>query len=189
MSGCDRAVAIGASAGALDALSSILPKLPADFPAAVLVVVHLPPDRSSLLVELLQERSKLSVTEAEDKEPLEHGRVLVAPPDYHLLVEQSRSIALSSEEPVHFSRPSVDLLFSSAAEAFGRDLVGVVLTGANNDGAAGLRAIEQNGGTALVQRPDLAAASQMPQSALEACVSARALSLDEIATSLLEFGR
>jgi two-component system chemotaxis response regulator CheB len=182
------AVVIGASAGALEALSAILPHLPGDYPLPLLVVVHLPPDRESLMVSLMASRCQVDVREAEDKAPIEAG-VVFAPPDYHLLVEAGGRISLSTEEPVHFSRPSIDVLFETAADAYGAGLIGVVLTGANSDGARGLRAIEDAGGVALAQQPDRAYASAMPRAALAACLRARALSLDEIAAYLIEVAK
>jgi two-component system chemotaxis response regulator CheB len=179
-----RAVAVGASYGALEALSVLLPLLPADYPRPVFVVVHLPPDRESLMVGLLRESCRLTVREAEDKEPIAPGTIYFAPPDYHLLIEPDHRLSLSSEEPVLFSRPSIDVLFESAADVYGAGLVGVVLTGANSDGARGLRAIRQAGGLGLVQRPDTATASAMPRAALAACPDAAALTLDEIAEHL-----
>jgi two-component system chemotaxis response regulator CheB len=178
------AVAVGASAGALEALSAILPGLPADYPLPVFVVVHLPPDRDSLMARLLQDSSRIKVREAEDKEAIEPGTVYLAPPDYHLLIEPDRRLSLSGEEPVLFSRPSIDVMFETAAEAYGPGLVGVVLTGANSDGARGLRAIRAAGGTVLVQRPDAATSSAMPRAALDACPEALALTLQEIAEHL-----
>lgn len=174
------AVVLGASAGAIEALSAVLPGLPRGYPLPVLVVVHLPPDGGTLLPEIFGAKCEVDVKEAEDKEPVAAGTVYIAPPGYHLLVERDRSLSLSSDEPVHYSRPSVDVLFESAADAYGAGLVGVVLTGANADGAAGLRAVAAAGGTCLVQRPDLSLAAAMPQAALAACPGARAMSLGEI---------
>jgi len=178
------AVAVGASAGALEALSVVLPGLPKDFPAPVLVVVHLPPDRKSLMAGLLRDRCRLTVREAEDKESVEPGTVHLAPPDYHLMVEPDGRLSLSSEEPVLFSRPSIDVLFETAAETYGPGLAGVILSGANSDGARGLRAVMDAGGAGLVQRPETALAATMPTSALAACPRALALSLEEIAAAL-----
>ncbi|WP_165246102.1 chemotaxis protein CheB [Paludisphaera soli] len=179
------AVAVGASAGALESLSVILPELPEDYPLPVLVVVHLPPDRKSLMASLLRERCRIAVKEAEDKERIVGGMVYLAPPDYHLMVEEDRRLSLSSEEPVRYSRPSIDVLFETAAEAYGPGLVGIVLSGANSDGARGLRAICDAGGVGLVQSPDQALASAMPHAALLACPEAAAMSLGEIAKHLL----
>jgi two-component system chemotaxis response regulator CheB len=182
------AVVMGASAGALEALSSILPGLPADYPLPIMIVVHVPPDKKSLLAELFDARCRVSVREAEDKEAIVAGTVYFAPPDYHLLVESEKILSLSAEEPVLFSRPSIDVLFESAADAYGEGLVGVILTGANSDGAEGLSAISEAGGRAIVQTPEAAYAGAMPRAAIEACREARILSLDEIAAYLLEIG-
>ena len=147
------AIVIGASAGALEALSNLLPGLPADYRLPILIVVHLPSDTTSLLAELLRARCAIRVREAEDKEPIEPGVAYFAPPDYHLLVEQDKRLSLSDDEPVLFSRPSIDVLFESAADAYGSSLIGVVLTGANSDGAKGLKAVVEAGGAAVVQSP------------------------------------
>ena len=178
------AVVIGASAGALEALSVILPALPAHFPLPVMIVVHVPPDKHSVLAELFQSKSRIAVREAEDKEPIEGGTAYFAPPDYHLLVEADRHLSLSNDEPVHYSRPSIDVLFESAADAYGRRLIGIVLSGANEDGAAGLKAVMAAGGTAIVQNPEEAFAAAMPEAARAMCPSAHVLSLQEIAAYL-----
>ncbi|WP_406698003.1 chemotaxis protein CheB [Singulisphaera sp. Ch08] len=180
------AVVIGASAGAVDALSVILPALPRDYPLPLMVVVHLPADKKSIMVDLFRAKCRLDVREADDKEPIRGATAYFAPPDYHLLVEPDRRLSLSSEEPVHYCRPSIDVLFETAVDAYGAGLLGIILTGANDDGARGLRAVHAAGGTALVQRPDLAYASIMPQAALDACPEARSVSLEEIATYLQE---
>jgi two-component system chemotaxis response regulator CheB len=180
------AVVIGASAGAFEALSIILPALPSDFALPVFVVVHLPSDKRSMLAELFQARCHLPVREAEDKEPIQGGTIYFAPPNYHLLVEVDRSVALSSDEPVLFSRPSIDVLFESAADAYGPALIAVVMTGANGDGAHGLKAIVEAGGRAIVQDPAGAFAPAMPEAAKAACPGARILSLNEIAVYLQE---
>ncbi|GAA5122039.1 chemotaxis protein CheB [Luteolibacter yonseiensis] len=177
-------IVIGASAGAVEALSHILPALPADFPYAVLIVVHIPSDPRSHLASLFAGRCNLRVKEAEDKEPLSPGTIYFAPSDYHLLAESDYRLSLSSDEPVRYSRPSIDVLFESAADAFGDDLTGLILTGSNSDGAKGLRAICDAGGIALVQTPDTADAHEMPLAALKACPGARSLSLSEIPAAL-----
>lgn len=181
-----RAVVIGVSAGGLKALSAILPALPADYPLPVMIVIHLPPDRDSVVAELFDEKCALAVREAEDKEDILPGHVYFAPPDYHLLIEPDYRLSLSSEEPVLFSRPSVDVLFETAADVYGEGLIGVILTGANPDGAAGLKAVMAAGGQALVQRPDLSYASAMPEAALDMCPRAESLSLEQIAEKLRE---
>jgi two-component system chemotaxis response regulator CheB len=178
------AVVIGASAGALEALSVILPMLPAGFSLPLVVVVHVPPDKRSVLAELFQAKCRIPVREAEDKEPIIGGTVYFAPPDYHLLIEMDKSLSLSSDAPVLFSRPSIDVLFESAADAYGAALIAIVLTGANQDGAKGMHAVVEAGGIALVQNPDSAFASAMPQAAIAMCPSARVMSLQAIATYL-----
>ncbi|NHT75773.1 two-component system chemotaxis response regulator CheB [Rhizobium sp. PP-F2F-G38] len=179
-----QAVVIGASAGALEALTIILPALLADFPVPIMLVVHIPGDKRSVLAELFQAKCRIRVMEVEDKEPLVGGTAYFAPPNYHLLVEGNRTLSLSSDEPVMFSRPSIDVLFESAADAFGAALVGIVLTGANHDGARGLRAISDAGGHAVVQDPATAFAAAMPEGAIARCPDARVLPLDAIAAYL-----
>ena len=182
------AVVIGASAGALEALSVILPTLPAGFRLPLIVVVHVPPDKRSMLAELFQAKCRIPVREAEDKEPINPGTVYFAPSDYHLLVETEKSLSLSSDEPVLFSRPSIDVLFESAADAYGSALMAIILTGANQDGAKGMKAVAEAGGVTLVQNPDGAFASAMPEAAIEMCPGARVMSLDAITAYLQEVG-
>ena len=183
------AIAIGASAGAVQALSCILPELPTDYPLAVLVVVHVPPDRTNMLVPLFQAKCRVSVREAEDKAPIEPGVIYFAPSDYHLLVEADRTLSLSADPPALYSRPCIDFLFESAADTYGPALVGVVLTGANQDGAAGLKAIDEAGGFTLVEDPTGAYAPAMPLAALEATPRATAATLADIASYLAGLGR
>lgn len=183
-----QAVVVGASAGAVQALSEILPRLPANYPLPVLTVVHVP-DGPSGLVPLFASKSAIALREPEDKEPIAPATVYIAPPGYHLLVEKDLSIALSTDEPVRFSRPSIDVLFESAADCFGPGLTGIVLTGANDDGARGAAAISRSGGTVLVEDPATAYAPAMPAAALARCANAKSMSLDAIAEHLLELGR
>jgi two-component system, chemotaxis family, protein-glutamate methylesterase/glutaminase len=182
------AIVIGTSAGAFEALSALLPGLAADYPLPIMIVVHLPHDKTSLLAELFRARCKIRVREAEDKEPIEPGVAYFAPPDYHLLVETDRRLSLSGEEPVLYSRPSIDVLFESAADAYGGSLIGVLLTGANSDGSNGLKTVVEAGGVAIVQSPKGAYATAMPEAAIAACPTARILSLNEIALYLREVG-
>jgi len=183
-----KAVAIGASAGAVQALLTILPALPASFSLPVLVVVHVPADRSNVLVPLFQSKCRITVKEAEDKEPIQSGVIYFAPSDYHLLVETDGCLALSTDELVNYSRPSIDVLFESAADFYGDALAGVILTGANHDGAAGLRAVMDVGGVAIVENPDGAYASAMPSAALEATPSATIMNHAQIVTYLSSLG-
>lgn len=186
--GLEGAVAIGGSAGAVQALLQILPALPADYPLPVLIVVHVPPGRQNALVPLFNDRSRIAVKEAEDKEPAQAGVVYFAPSDYHLLVESDGALSLSSDELVNMSRPAIDVLFESAADAFGPQLTAVVLTGANADGAEGLRAVVAAGGSAVVEDPQTAFAPAMPEAALKACGGARRMTVEQIASHLVELG-
>jgi two-component system chemotaxis response regulator CheB len=179
------AIVIGASAGGVEALGLILPALPTKFRPALLIVLHLPRERPSLLVDIYEKRCALPVREADDKEPIEPGTVYFAPPDYHMLVERNRQIALSTEEPVHYSRPSVDVLFESAADVYRERLLGVILTGANEDGAAGLHAVHRAGGVTVVQQPDSAKVPLMVVSALQRNAADFVLSLPQIAQLLV----
>ncbi len=159
---------MGVSAGGMHALKTILPALPRDFPLPVAIVQHLDAQSDDFLVEHLRRVSSIPVKEAEDKEDISPGTAYMAPAGYHLLIEPDKSFSLSMDDKVNFSRPSIDLLFESAADAFGPALIGVVLTGANADGARGLKAIKRMGGLAIVQAPKTAEAQYMPRAALEA---------------------
>ena len=161
------AVVIGTSAGGVDALSVLLPALPAGLRAAVFVVIHLPRQRPSHLVGIFQPKCALPVREAQDKESVVPGTVYFAPPDYHLLVDRGPAIALSVDDLVNFSRPSVDVLFESAADVYGSRLLGIILTGASQDGAAGLQAIRRAGGKTIVQEPATAQVPVMAEAALK----------------------
>jgi len=185
----DWAVVVGASAGAIEALATILPGLSEEYGAPIIIVVHVPAHKKSLLAELFKAKCALKVVEAEDKEPIIGGTIYFAPPGYHLLVETNKTLSLSHDDPVFYSRPSVDVLFESAADAYGPKLVGIVLTGANQDGAKGLKAVADAGGRAIVQNPAEAYASAMPEAAIAACPTAQVLTLEEIAAYLQDCGR
>lgn len=161
-----RAVVIGASAGGVAALFQVLGTLPSAFAIPVLCVLHLPDDRHSQLAGVLQRRLHRPVCEARDKESISSGQIYVAGPGYHLSVERDLTLSLSQEEPVHFSRPAIDFLFISASDAYGDGLLGVLLTGANEDGARGLAYIKNNGGRTIVQDPRDAQVALMPEAAL-----------------------
>ncbi|MBF8729226.1 MULTISPECIES: chemotaxis protein CheB [Pseudomonas] len=160
------AVVIGASAGGVSALLQILGGLPEGFAIPVLCVLHLPEDRHSQLANVLQRRLHRPVREAQDKERIVDGLIYVAGPGYHLSIERDLSLSLSQEDPVHFSRPAIDFLFQSAADAYGAGLLGVLLTGANEDGAEGLLQIKNSGGRTVVQDPRDAQVALMPEAAL-----------------------
>jgi len=162
------AVVIGVSAGGLDALRSILPRLPEKFPVPVIVVQHRKAGGDDFFAEYLDQRCAMRVKEAEEKEEATPGTIYLAPADYHLLLEDDRSFSLTLESRVRFSRPSIDVLFESAADVYGRRLIGIVLTGASDDGSRGLAAIKKRGGLALVQDPATAEVETMPKAAIKA---------------------
>ena len=171
---------IGASWGGLEALSRLLDGVPDDLGLAFAVAQHRSPTATpGMLEELLQDHTPYIVCEAGDKDSIERGRIYVAPPDYHLLVEPG-SFALSLEERVKYARPSIDVLFESAADAYGERVIGIVLTGSNEDGARGLTRIKDRGGVAIVQQPDTAQRRTMPEAALAATTTDAVLPLDEI---------
>ncbi len=176
------AVVIGGSAGGLDALEIILTALPADFPGAVATVIHISPDSDNYMIGYLDRRCRVTVKEAEDKEMIQPGRVYMAPPNYHLLINSDRSLMLSAEPRVNYSRPAVDPLFETAADAVGPRLIGVLLSGANQDGSRGLRRIQENGGLTIVQSPETTRAPQMVQAARAACSVDHVLSPEAIGT-------
>jgi two-component system chemotaxis response regulator CheB len=172
-------VVVGTSWGGLDALRTLVAGLPASFSMALTLVQHRHKDSDELLKTLLQERASLPVCEVEDKMPLEKGRIYVAPADYHTLVEPGH-FSLSTEGPVRFSRPSIDVTFHSAADSYGHRAVGVVLTGANEDGTEGLRRISERGGLVVVQDPATAESPVMPSSAVASISRAKVMSMTEI---------
>jgi two-component system, chemotaxis family, protein-glutamate methylesterase/glutaminase len=178
-------VAIGTSWGGLAALTKLLGDLPADFSIPVVVVQHRSPESERLLQQLLQDATDLKVCEIEDKDELMAGRVHLAPANYHTLIEDGY-VSLTIDEPVRFSRPSIDVMLTSAADTYGSAAIGVVLTGANEDGARGLAHLVKRGGHALVQDPKTAEIPIMPQAALRAVPTAEALPLDALTSRLIE---
>ena len=160
------AIVVGGSSGGIDALIHILPALPTTLRVPVLVVVHLPRDRPSLLTNIFRQRCLLPLCEAQDQDPIAAGTVYFAPPDYHLLVDQGPRLALSVDALVHFSRPSIDVLFESAADQYGERVLGILLSGANEDGARGMQAIAASGGLLVVQEPASASVPAMPLAAM-----------------------
>lgn len=176
------AIVIGASAGGVEALGQLLPALPRSLSVPIAVVLHLPPQRPSLLVEVFAPKCLCPVQEAADKEPLRAGHIYFAPPDYHLLIDQGPQFALSADAEVLFSRPSIDVLFESAADLYGPRLAGVILSGANEDGADGVRAIHKAGGIIMVQEPGEASVRTMVDAALKAADVDGVLTLKEMTT-------
>jgi two-component system chemotaxis response regulator CheB len=179
-----QAIVIGGSAGAIDALSAILPRLPADFPIPVVVVVHVSGHRPSLLAQVIGQQCRVTVCDAEDKAPLEPATVYMAPAGYHLLIERRHTLALSVDEPVNFSRPAIDVLFESAADAFGPRLAAVLLTGASEDGARGLARVGAAGGLTIVQSPATASSPTMPEAGVRLARPDHVLPLDQLGSFL-----
>ncbi|MFM0502518.1 chemotaxis protein CheB [Paraburkholderia caffeinilytica] len=177
-------VAIGASAGGIEVLSVLLRALPASFAPAVMIVTHLPPDSPSYLVQVFTHRCALPVLEPDAGERIMPGRVHVAPPGYHMLVEVDRTVALSTDAAVRFSRPSIDVLFESAALVYGEHVLAILLSGANDDGVQGLRRVRALGGTAWVQAPDSASSPEMPRAAIERGVADHIYSPETMARRL-----
>ena len=174
------AVVMGASAGGIEALRIVLRAVPANFVAPIIVIQHFPADSTMSLPALLASECRLPVIEAVDKAPIECGRIYIASPGYHLLIEKERTIGLSADELVNWARPSIDVLFESAARVYKELLVGVLLTGANSDGANGLKAIKKLGGYVIVQDPETSEAAAMPSAAIKATPVDFVGSLEEI---------
>lgn len=184
-----RLIVIGGSSGSLEALLLILPLLKTPFPLPVLLVLHRSNQADNSLTELLASRTELNVKEADDKDILEPGSIYIAPPDYHVLLEQDGSLSLDVSEKINFSRPSIDVSFISAAEVYGDALIAVLLSGANADGTLGLQLVGQNGGFLLVQDPLTAAVAYMPERAIQQCRVDRVLNPAAIAALLNTVGK
>ncbi|CRM12627.1 MULTISPECIES: chemotaxis protein CheB [Pseudomonas] len=178
------AIVVGASAGGVEALLSIFGGLPDTFGLPIIAVLHLPDERRSQLAEVFARRLRIPVKEARDKESIEAGTLYFAGPGYHLSVEQDRSLSLSQEDRVHHSRPAIDFLFTSAADAYAKGLLAILLTGANQDGARGLAYVKQSGGTTVVQDPVEARIAVMPLAALALHTPDHILSLSRIGSLL-----
>jgi two-component system chemotaxis response regulator CheB len=180
-----QAVVIGASSGGFEALQKVLAPLPADFALPVMVVLHRDPTSDELLARLLDDSCRLTVKEADEKEDIKPSGVYIAPANYHLLVEQDRTFSLSVDSEVCYARPSIDVLFETAADAYRSGLIGILLTGANHDGTEGMKRIKERGGLTVAQDPDSAQADMMPRLAIQAHVVDRVLPLEEIASLLI----
>jgi len=179
------AVVMGVSAGGLHALSKILIELPVDFPIPVIIIQHRSKDEKTLLEEVLQAKCSIKIKQADEKEKIKGETVYMAPADYHLLIEKNRSFSLSCDAHLHFSRPSIDVLFETASEVYENKLVGVILTGASKDGAAGMRAIRARGGITIAQDPQSAEFPFMPQAAIDTGSVQYLFNLEELKNFLL----
>ena len=180
----NKAIAIGTSAGGINALDYLLPHIPRETRSAVFIVQHMSADSDSYFVKIMNSKCQVKVKEACDTEEIKSGVVYFAPPGYHLLIEEDYTLSLNVDEKVNFSRPSIDVMFETAAEVYRRNLTGILLTGANADGSIGLKIISNLGGTTIVQNPKEATFSDMPEAALHIFKPDMILSLSEIAKFL-----
>lgn len=183
-----KAVVIGASAGGMHTINKLLSKLPENFLLPIIIVQHIAPTSDNYLIEFLNKNTKLNVKEVDEKEIIKKGNIYLAPPNYHILIEEDSSISLSADEKVNYSRPSIDVLFLSASDAFKEKLIGIILTGANADGSGGLLEIRRNGGLTIVQDPIEAETSIMPLSAIKIAEPQHILTIKEISKLLIELG-
>lgn len=180
-------MAIGCSAGGVDALRVLFGKLPADYPNPIFVTIHRGETDSDRLVDLLNSFSTIKIVSPDDKERIESNRIYLAPVGYHLQVERNFRLSLSVDPPIHNCRPAIDVMFETAAWAYGPDLVGIVLTGANDDGSLGLKTIRECGGLTIAESPKTARFPMMPEAAIKATQVDHILTLDEIATLIPGF--
>ena len=180
-------IVIGASAGGMEAVSKLLSYLPGEFPLPVIFAQHLHPTEDEYLVEYFNDKCALTVKGANEKERIQQGHVYFAPPDYHLLIERDQTFSLSIDEKVNYTRPSIDVLFESAAHVWSSHLIGIILTGANNDGAYGMRLIKDYGGLTIAQDPSTAEYPVMPQAAIDARGVEKILPLEGIGEFLTAF--
>ncbi len=181
-----KAVVIGVSAGGAKALKTILPGLPSDFAFSVIIVIHRHSDSDDYLERSLNSECRIRVKQADEKKNIKNGVVYFAPPNYHLLIEDDNTFSMSLEGAVNYARPAIDVLFESAAYVYGPELIGIVLTGANNDGSQGLKKIKKMGGLAIVQAPETAEVGDMPRAAIAAVEPDYILPLKEIGPFLMD---
>lgn len=181
-----KCIVIGVSAGGMNALTKLFFNIPENFPLPILVVQHVHKSQDGFFITHYNDLIKISVEEASDKKIIKAGHLYFAPPDYHLLVDDDKAMALSSDEKVNYSRPSIDVLFDSAADVYGSELIGIVLTGANCDGTTGLEGIKQKGGFTIVQDPVEAEFKAMPKAAIDRANPHFVGSINEIANLLFK---
>jgi two-component system, chemotaxis family, protein-glutamate methylesterase/glutaminase len=180
------AIVIGVSSGGMNAMKVMFSLLPKEFNTPIIIVQHISSQSENLWIRLLNDKSNLYIKEADEKESIEHGKVYIAPPNYHLLIERNKTFSLTIDERVNYARPSIDVLFESAAEAYKNKLIGVILTGSNNDGTNGLKRIKEYGGLTIVQDPATAESSYMPASAIAVVQMDYILTLENIIKLLIK---
>lgn len=184
-----KVVVVGGSAGSLEIIIQLIPALPIDAGVCYIIVVHRKNDAESILADILSTKTAMPVREVEDKEPIYPNCVYLVPPDYHLLIENEEMFSLDNSEKIHYSRPSIDVTFDSVADVFGEKIIGVLLSGANADGAKGLKRIKQSGGFTIVQEPESAEVGFMPAQAIKIKAVDRVVKAGEIAPVLNELLR
>lgn len=183
------AIVIGVSSGGINAMKVIFSLLPKGFNTPIIIVQHLGAHSDNQLIKLLNDKSNLSIKEADEKEKIENGKVYIAPPNYHLMIERDKTFSLSVDEPVYYARPSIDILFESAAEAYRDKLIGVILTGSNSDGTVGFKKINEYEGLTIAQDPKTAESAYMPASAIAAIKPDYILSLEDIIKLLIKIDK
>jgi len=183
------AIVIGVSSGGMKAMKIIFSHLPKGFKTPIIIVQHISAHSDSKWIQLLNDAYNLDIKEADEKELIENGKVYFAPPNYHLLIEKDKTFSLTIDERVNYARPSIDVLFESASEAYKNKLIGIILTGSNNDGTNGIKRIQECGGLAIVQDPKTAEAAYMPISAIAAIQPDYILSLEDIIKLLIKLDK
>jgi len=181
-----KAIVIGVSSGGMHAMKVMFSLLPKNFNTPVIIVQHMGASSDNQLINILNEKSNLSIKEADEKEKIENGKVYIAAPNYHLMIERDKTFSLTVDEPVNYARPSIDVLFESAADAYKDKLIGVILTGSSSDGTAGLKKIKENGGLTIAQDPKTAESAYMPATAIAVVQVDFILSLEEIIKLLIK---
>jgi two-component system chemotaxis response regulator CheB len=182
------AIVVGVSSGGMSALKLIFSTLPTGFKPPIIVVQHISSHSDNQWIQLLNEKSRLEIKEADEKEVIQPGKVYIAPANYHLLIEKNKTFSLTIGERVNYARPSIDVLFESAAEAYKKELIGIVLTGSNHDGTIGLKRIQECGGLTIVQDPETSESPYMPSSAIAANKPDYILPLEGIVELLVKIG-
>jgi two-component system chemotaxis response regulator CheB len=180
------AIVIGVSSGGLNAMKIMFSLLPKDFNTPIIIVQHVSPRSDSQWIKILNSQSNLIIKEADEKENIEKGKVYIAPPNYHLMIEKDKTFSLTIDERVNFARPSIDVLFESAAEAYKSKLIGVILTGSNHDGTNGIKRIKECGGLTIVQNPETAESASMPAAAIAVMQPDHILPLERIINLLIQ---
>jgi two-component system chemotaxis response regulator CheB len=183
------AIVVGVSSGGMNAMKVMFSLLPKDFNTPIIIVQHIGAHSDSRWIIILNDKSNLPIKEADEKEKIEDGNVYIAPPNYHLLIEKERTFSLTVDERVNYSRPSIDVLFESAADAYADKLIGIILTGSNNDGTNGIKRVIECGGLAIIQNPETAESAYMPKSAIAAVKPDYVLSLEAIAELLIKLDK